>query len=124
MKTIVCIEDDADTLELVELVLREPSVKTYAALGAREGLQYLQTTNPDLVVLDLYMPGISGWEVYRHIRTDERLRNTPVIALTACPEEISTALGHDPSGFADYICKPFSLAQLRASVDRALGLVQ
>ena len=121
-KTVVCIEDDVDLLDLVERILREPNVETYGALGAREGLAFVQSKKPDLVLLDLYLPGMSGWEVYRRIRSDERLKDTPIIVVSACHAKIATALGHDLSGVADYISKPFSVAQLRTSVDRALGI--
>ncbi|MBI3360551.1 MAG: response regulator [Chloroflexi bacterium] len=123
MKTVMCIEDDVDLLDLVERVLREPNIETFGALGAREGLEYLRATTPDLILLDLYLPEMSGWEVYRRIRADERLKHTPVIVLSACHAKVASALGHDLSGIADYLSKPFSVAQLRTSVDRALGLV-
>ena len=98
-------------------------MKTYPAFSGKAGLDTLQDVQPDLILLDLFMPDISGWDIYRQIREDEQLRDTPVIILSACHEKIASALAQDvPEGAFKYICKPFSPAELRESVERALGL--
>ncbi len=60
-KTVMCIEDDEEMIDLVELVLREPNVEMRSVVGADEALEYLRGNTPDLVLLDLYMPRMSGW---------------------------------------------------------------
>ncbi|MFQ5409744.1 MAG: PleD family two-component system response regulator [Anaerolineales bacterium] len=124
-KKVVYIEDEPEMVDLVQMMLQGPDVETYPALSGESGLDTLQQIHPDLILLDLFMPDISGWDIYRRIRANEQLRDTPVIVLSACHEKIASALGEDvPSGAFDYICKPFSPAELRHSVDRALGLHQ
>jgi len=121
-KTVVCVEDDESVLELVNLVLRDPRFNMVTALGGRKGLEVIRSVRPDLVMLDLFMPDLSGWEVYDQIRRDRKLRNTKVVVLSAYQEEVASALAPTLTGVDDYICKPFSLARLRNAVDEALGL--
>ena len=122
-KKVLYIEDEPEMVDLVQMVLDDPNLETYPAFSGQAGLEALQAVQPDLILLDLFMPDISGWDIYRHIRKDEKLRDTPVIVLSACHQKIASALGEDiPDGAFDYICKPFSPAELRESVNRALGL--
>lgn len=121
-KTVVCVEDDESVLELVNLVLRDPRFNMVTALGGRKGLEVIRSVRPDLVMLDLFMPDLSGWEVYDQIRRDRKLRNTKVVVLSAYQEEVASALAPTLTGVDDYICKPFSLARLRNAVDEALDL--
>lgn len=121
-KTVVCVEDDESVLELINLVLRDPRFNMVTALGGRKGLEVIRSVRPDLVMLDLFMPDLSGWEVYDQIRRDRKLRNTKVVVLSAYQEEVASALAPTLTGVDDYICKPFSLARLRNAVDEALDL--
>ena len=121
-KTVVCVEDDESVLELINLVLRDPRFNMVTALGGRKGLEVIRSVRPDLVMLDLFMPDLSGWEVYDQIRRDRKLRNTKVVVLSAYQEEVASALAPTLTGVDDYICKPFSLARLRSAVDEALDL--
>ena len=122
-KKVLYIEDEPEMVDLVQMVLDDPNLETYPAFSGEAGLEALKDVQPDLILLDLFMPDISGWDIYRHIRKDEKLRDTPVIVLSACHQKIASALGEDiPDGAFDYICKPFSPAELRESVNRALGL--
>lgn len=120
-RTVVCVEDDDEILELVDLILQDSQVLTVHAQGGHKGLEAIRALKPDLVMLDLFLPDLSGWEVYRQIRRDEELRNTRVVVLSACNEEVASALSPDLSGVDAYICKPFSIARLRSAVDQALN---
>lgn len=121
-KTVVCIEDDIELQDLVEIILRDPDVETVGVFDGRHGLETVRARKPDLVLLDLLIPDISGWEVYRRIREDEGLRDTPVVVMSACPQRVAAAMSGDLPGLQGYICKPFSAVELRETVDRALGL--
>jgi len=122
-KKVVYIEDAEEMHDLVKLVLEDPELVTVAAFDGEAGLATARAVKPDLILLDLFLPDMSGWDVYRNLRADHKLRDVPVIVLSACHEKIAAALGEDVSaGAVDYICKPFSPVELRASVDRALGL--
>ncbi len=110
-------------VDLVQMVLEDPDLETFPAFSGEAGLEALQEVQPDLILLDLFMPDISGWDIYRQIREDVKLRDTPVIVLSACHQKIASALAQDvPEGAFDYISKPFSPAELRESVERALDL--
>jgi DNA-binding response OmpR family regulator len=76
---------------------------------------------PDLVLLDLMMPDLDGWEVYQQMKADERTRHIPVIVVTAKAQSIDKVLGLHIAKVDDYITKPFSPQELLASVDRVLG---
>ena len=75
---------------------------------------------PDLVLLDLMMPEVDGWEVYRHIRADERLSKIPVIAVTAKGQDVDRVVGVQVAGMSDFITKPFGLDDLVTRVQRVL----
>ena len=76
---------------------------------------------PDLVLLDLMMPDMDGWEVYQQMKADEKTRNIPVIVVTAKAQNIDRVLGMHIAHVDDYITKPFSPQELLASVEKVLG---
>src|SRR3990172_6689354 len=122
MKTIVCVEDDGDVMELVELILRDPQVRTVRASAGQPGLDAIRALKPDLVVLDLFLPDISGWEIFARIRQDRELRHTKVVVLSACNKTVAAALAPDLAAADDYVTKPFSPRRLRGAVDRLLDI--
>lgn len=119
-RRILCIEDQPEMIELIRLVLRRHGFQVEGAVGGREGLRMLRENPPDLVLLDLMMPEVDGWEVYRQIRADERLRNIPVIAVTAKGRDVDRVVGVQVAGMNDFITKPFGLDDLVARVERVL----
>ena len=76
---------------------------------------------PDVVLLDLMMPGMDGWEVYQQIRSDETTKSIPVIIITAKAQNIDKVLGLHIAKVDDYIAKPFSPDDLVASIERVLA---
>ncbi len=122
-KKVVCIEDDPDILDLLTAVLQGPDLEMYPALGGEQGLAMVRQTLPDLVLLDLFMPAMNGWDLLKAMRQDVALQKTPVVMVSACHIEISSALynGLDLE-VVDYVRKPFSSFQIRTTVERALGL--
>jgi two-component system response regulator VicR len=121
-KRVLCIEDHPEMIELIRLILSREGFVVEGAEGGREGLEAMQENPPDLVLLDLMMPDMDGWEVFRQIRANDRLRDIPVIAVTAKAQGIDRILGLHIAGMDDFITKPFGPRELIASVERVLSV--
>jgi CheY-like chemotaxis protein len=122
VKTILVVDDYSDIVVSVKQVL-EDSTGEYRVISAENGekcLQLLEQTSPlpDLILLDIMMPGMSGWDVAARIKQDDRWRDVPIVFLTAKGDEMSIGMGHLAS--EDYIVKPFDIMKLRDSVKRIL----
>jgi len=120
-KRILCIEDEAEMIDLIRLILGRHGFDVKGAAGGREGLELVCKEKPDLVLLDLMMPDMDGWEVYQQMKADETTRNIPVIVVTAKAQSIDKVLGLHIAKVDDYIAKPFSPQELLASIDTVLG---
>jgi two-component system response regulator VicR len=121
-KMIVCIEDEDEMIDLVKLILERKGFDLVGAIGGREGLDVVHKLKPDLVILDLRMPEMDGWEVYRQMKADEEIKDIPVIVVTAEGAEIDKVLGMRVAGVQDYLVKPYSPKKLLQSVNKVLGL--
>ena len=119
MKHILVIEDDPDIVELLRFNLERESYRVTSATTGAEGWSELQREQPDLVILDLMLPEISGFDLCRRLRRDARYQNLPVIMLTARSEEADVIAGIE-LGADDYITKPFSPRELVARVGAVL----
>jgi CheY-like chemotaxis protein len=120
-KRILCIEDHPEMIDLVRLILESRGHEVEGAVGGREGLEAIRQDPPDLVLLDLMMPEMDGWEVVRKIRASERLRGLPIVVVTAKARQVDRALGLHVARIDDYIIKPFRPDELIESVERVLG---
>ena len=118
---VLCIEDHPEMIELIRLILGRRGFDVVGAEGGREGLKAMQENPPDLVLLDLMMPDMDGWEVYRQIKANDQLSEIPVIAVTAKAQGIDRVLGLHIAGMDDFITKPFGPKELVASVEHVLG---
>jgi len=120
------IEDHRDIRELVAYHLRRESVRVTAAATGEEGLAAAGRETPDLVILDLMLPGMDGLSVCRKLRAADATRETPILVLTAKGEEADVVTGLE-TGADDYITKPFSprvlMARVRAAL-RRIGLAE
>ena len=114
--TVLIVEDDPDAVKLVELYLRRDGHKVLTALDGAEGLRLAREARPDLVVLDLMLPGMNGFEVCRALREES---DVAVVMLTARVEEHDRLAGLD-LGADDYVTKPFSPRELAARVRAVL----
>ncbi len=121
IKRLVYVEDDAEMIELVRLILGRRGFEVVGAEGGWDGLEAMRREKPDLVLLDLMMPDLDGWEVFQQMKADETLRNIPVIVITAKAQTIDRVLGLHIAKVDDYISKPFSPPELIASVERVLA---
>jgi CheY-like chemotaxis protein len=120
-KRILCIEDDPEMIELIRLILERRGFVVEGAEGGKAGLQAVLATLPDLVLLDLMMPDMDGWEVCQKMKADVATRHIPVIVVTASAQSIDREFGLHIARVDDYIVKPFSPKELLTSVDRVLG---
>jgi two-component system response regulator VicR len=119
--TILCIEDEPEMIDLMQLMLEREGYRFVGARGGEEGLLRIREDKPDLVLLDLMMPGLDGWEVYRHLQADRALEDIPVIVVTAKAQQIDKVLGLHIAQVADYIVKPFGAQQLLERIRRVLS---
>src|SRR5436190_9768999 len=108
---ILVVEDERDLTELLTYNLQREGYETLVAHDGPEGLRKAQTQLPDLIILDLMLPGLSGQEVLREVRAGERTRDIPVIILSARAEETDQVVGFS-IGADDYVTKPFSVKVL------------
>ena len=122
IKNILCIEDEPEMIDLIRLILNRHGFNVQGADGGREGLEKVRKNLPDLILLDLMMPDIDGWEVYQQIKADEKTSHIPVIVITAKAQNIDKVLGLHIAKVDDYISKPFSPQALLESVQKVLGL--
>jgi phosphate regulon transcriptional regulator PhoB len=123
MKTILLIEDDRDIVELVRYNLEKEGYRVIALGEGASGLAQLRKSPPDLLVLDLMLPKISGLEVCKEVRRQPALNRLPILMLTARGEEADRVVGLE-LGADDYVTKPFSPRELAARVKALLRRVE
>jgi two-component system response regulator VicR len=119
-KMILCIEDEPEMIDLIRVILTRRGFEIRGANGGKEGIEIIRTEHPDLVLLDLMMPEMDGWEVYQQMKADETTKNIPVIVVTARAQSIEKVLGLHIAKVDDYIVKPFSPQELLTSVEKVL----
>jgi two-component system, OmpR family, phosphate regulon response regulator PhoB len=121
---ILIVDDERDLLSVLEFNLRQAGFETVLAASGQEALQQLRRRVPDLVLLDLMLPDLSGTEICRTVKSDPRTKHVPVMMLTAKGEEVDKVVGFE-LGADDYVTKPFSVRELvlrvRAVLRRASG---
>ena len=117
---VLAADDDEDILELVAFRLERSGYTVLRAHDGEEALRLAQEEHPDLVVLDVMMPKLDGFEVTRRLRADAATSSTPIILLTARAQDADVQMGFD-AGADDYLRKPFSPKELRARVQAILG---
>jgi CheY-like chemotaxis protein len=120
-KQILCIEDEPEMIDLIRLILGRRGFEVVGAAGGKEGLEKVRQEPPALVLLDLMMPDMDGWEVYQQMKADEKTKDIPVIVVTAKAQSIDKVLGLHIAKVDDYIAKPFSPQDLLNSVEKVLG---
>ncbi len=121
--TVVLAEDDVDIRDLVQIVLEGLDLTVTAVGTGADALAACREVTPRLVLLDITMPGMNGLEVCREIRTDEKLRDLPIIIMTARAQASDVAAGIE-AGADTYIIKPFGPIELREHVEALLDRSQ
>ena len=124
MKTsVLVIDDEAPIRLLCRVNLEAEGMRVLEAADGPSGLDTAKREAPDVILLDVMMPGLDGWRVAEHLLEDERTRDIPIIFLTARAEFRDRARGLDIGG-VDYITKPFNPVELASGVERLLERVR
>ena len=118
---IVYIEDDPEMIDLVSLILNRQGFQISGANGGRAGLEMSKQLSPDLILLDLMMPDMDGWDVYQQLKSSEDTRDIPVIVITAKAQNIDRVLGLHIAKVDDFISKPFRPTELIDSINQVLN---
>ena len=121
-KLVVYIEDEPELIDLLRLILKNENIDVKGIARGQAGLELIRQSLPDLVVLDLMLPDMTGWDVFWEMQHDPALRNIPVIVVTVRTEGIREGVWPQMEQLAGYVIKPFTVAELREAVKRALGL--
>ena len=118
--TVLVADDDADILDLVCMRVERLGFDVIRATNGAEALERARTSNPDLLILDVLMPEINGFEVLKRLRADDDGPHVPVLILTATiqDERVAREYGIEPEG---YMRKPFNAAALSAQIDRLIA---
>ena len=111
-KQIIYIEDEQDMIDLVSLILNRKGFKVQGVSSGQAGLSLIRKRLPDLVLLDLMMPDMDGWEVYREIKINQDTSHIPVMVITAKAQSVDKVLGLQMAKVDDYISKPFTPNEL------------
>lgn len=121
MKKVLVADDKATSRELVRTVLEKCGYEVFEAADGIEALQRAREIHPDLIILDLHMPGVGGIGVVRELRLETQFASTPIMALTASAMQGDQERALS-AGFTGYLSKPIRLATLRNEVERLLQL--
>jgi two-component system alkaline phosphatase synthesis response regulator PhoP len=114
-RKILIIEDDRDIVEMVEYNLREEGYATVSALNGEDGVNLARSEQPDLIILDIMLPIVDGFEVCRTLKNNDTTSRIPIIILSAKSQETDKVVGLE-LGADDYITKPFSPRELIARI--------
>ena len=120
MSRILVAEDEPYILRMLEFKLNSLGHEVIRAVDGGEALELAARESPDLVLLDVMMPVLDGYQVLRKLKSDDKTKDIPVIMLTAKGQEKDIVTGIE-AGAVDYVTKPFSFVELIARVNRALA---
>lgn len=118
---IIYVEDDPEMVALVTLILNRKGYGVRGVYNGLEGLELIRQEIPDLVLLDLMIPDLDGWDIYQKLKADTSTANIPVIIITAKSQPIDRVLGLHIAKVDDYLCKPFRPQELLESVERIIN---
>ena len=119
MARVLVVEDEADIQQILDYNLKQAGHRVTVAANGKDGMRLARDEKPDVVLLDLMLPDVSGTEVCKAIKSDKATRQTRVIMLTAKGEEIDRVVGFE-LGADDYVVKPFSVRELLLRVQSVL----
>ncbi|HUJ43522.1 MAG TPA: response regulator transcription factor [Opitutaceae bacterium] len=121
-KKILIVDDEPDVVDLVSYHLKARGYQVQTVLDPNSSIGTARSYSPDLVILDIMMPDLNGIQICRILRADSKLKNVPIVFLTAKGEEADRITGFE-TGCDDYICKPFSIKELILRVQSILHRV-
>ncbi len=118
---ILCIDDERPTLDLIAQALKLVGYQVTGVTSGEQGLALMRRRKPDLLLLDLMMPQLNGWDIYRVMKSDENLSHIPVIVITARVPSYNRIIIDDLPPVDDYITKPFDVEHLIRSIQSFLS---
>ncbi len=118
---VLAVDDSIDNLTMISLYLQQNGYRVATANNGEEAIKVASLVKPDLIIMDLAMPGVDGLESTRKIREDEQLSGIPVIALTAFSTDGFRRAAHQ-TGFDGYLTKPVDFTRLNDLIGRLIGL--
>lgn len=122
-KTLVAIEDEPSIIDLLGFVLETPLLNIKTCATGDEGLVTIVETKPDLILLDVMLPGLNGWEIYDYVRNDPNLKDIPILVLSVTqPESRERRAAFRGSPIDFYMGKPFDMIALRRKIEEMLGI--
>jgi CheY-like chemotaxis protein len=120
---VLVVDDSIDNLTAISLYLQQHGYQVATATNGQEAITVATLTKPEIIVMDLAMPGMDGLESVRQIRQDESLKEIPVIALTAFSTDGFRRAAHD-TGFNGYLTKPVDFSRLHDLIGRLIALAR
>ena len=124
MTKIMVVDDEPELVDMVRLILESDGYDVVTASGGQEALEKIPVEMPALVLLDIIMPKMDGWEVFSRIKGNPKTHDIPVIMLTAKDQRIDKLIGLHVVKVNDYITKPFGRAELLERIKKVLNETQ
>jgi DNA-binding response OmpR family regulator len=120
MARVLCIEDEFEMSQLMDMILTRDGHDVKLAATGHEGLALIEQVKPEIILLDLMMPDLDGWEVYQTLKAQPATANIPVVIVSARAQATEKAMALKVAQVDDYLVKPFNPAQLLETVARVL----
>ena len=117
-KVVVYIEDEPEMIDMVRIALESYGYHILSANGGREGMELVKRVLPDAVLLDLLMPEVDGWQVYRELKWESATENIPIVVITAKKQPEEAIAKQFPQGIEGYILKPFGPYEIVEVLER------
>lgn len=120
LRRLVCIEDDPELIELIRLIVQRYGFKIDEASSGAAGIELVESVQPDLVLLDLMMPGMDGWQVFDHLRANAETMHIPIIIVTARTYLDERVAELRAANDGHFVSKPFTPTQLMEAINHVL----
>jgi DNA-binding response OmpR family regulator len=120
LKKIVYIEDDIEMTYLIKMILERRGYEIISTNNGLEGFDLVSNEKPDLILLDLMMPDIDGWDIYHQLKSSGQTENIPVVVISAKAQPIDKVLGLQVAKVNNYIAKPFKPQELIEVIENIL----
>ncbi len=121
-RRVVCIEDEQEMIDLMRLIIQRQGLEFFAARGGLKGIEIVKQVQPDLVLLDLMMPGMDGWTVFDRLHADPATASIPIVIVTARAYHDQRVAEMRAANTGTLVTKPFAPAQLIEVVDHILRI--
>jgi DNA-binding response OmpR family regulator len=121
-RLVLIVEDAMELAQISQITLNRMGLKTFHAPNGQRALEFLAENTPDLMLLDIGLPGMNGWEVLERIKLDEHTTDFPIIVLTAAGDPVNRLIGKLQERVQRYIVKPYAIDELSSAVREVLAI--